>query len=231
MKLAFFVEGYTELMLIKNLAMYNYGEDNLSYVLFKLKGGNKIPVSVSLQENHVAKSGTPKITFFIYDCGGLTTIKSMISHQRDSLFKNGFKKIIGIRDVHPESADKIPKLIMQLPLRIPQKPIPTKFLLCIMETEAWFIAEHNHFLKISDKLTLEFIKNSTGIDLNTINISSLPTPADTLNEIYSKAGEKYDKTRESISRTLNTLDIFDLFTVLPNKLPDLKALISEIENN
>lgn len=231
MKLAFFVEGYTELMLIKSLAIYNYGEDNLSYVLIKLKGGNKIPVSVSIQENHKAKIEVPKITFFIYDCGGLTTIKSMISHQRDSLYRNGFKKIIGIRDVHPESSDKIPKLIMFLPLRIPQKPIPTKFLLCIMETEAWFLAEHKHFLKISDKLTLEFIKNSTGIDLETINISSLPTPADTLNEIYSKVGESYEKTRVSINRTLNALDIYEFFTILSNKLPDLKALISEIENN
>ena len=231
MKLAFFVEGLTELVLIKNLALYYYGEDNLTYVLYQIRGGNKIPVSVSIEEKHIAKNGIPKITFFIYDCGSLTTIRSMISHQRDSLHNNGFSKIIGIRDVHPESADKIPKLIMDLPLRIPQKPIPTKFLLCIMETEAWFLAEQNHFLKISDKLTLEFIKTSIGIDLNTINISSLPTPSDTLNHIYSIAGKSYKKNRKSITRTLNALDIYEIFEVLPNKYPDLKALITEIENN
>ncbi len=231
MKLAFFVEGYTEVLLIKELALFNYGENDLSYGLFRLRGGNNIPVSITKDDFCNAKKGTPKYTFHIYDCGGLDNIRSMINHQRNSLFINGFEKIIGIRDVHPEDRNQIPKLKMDLPYRMAQKPIPTAFLLCIMETEAWFIAEHEHFLKISNQLTTEFIKTKTGIDIKTIDVESLDTPAETLNEIYSHAGESYEKNMISIKRTINSLDLYTLYCILPDKIPSLMSLIYEMDDS
>lgn len=230
MKLAFFVEGYTEQLLIKELALFNYGSD-LSYTLFNLRGGNKLPVKVRIDEKHEAISGVPKYIIYIYDCGGLSTIRSMITHQRDSLFKNDFQKIIGIRDVHPNDRTEITKLKMSLPLRVPQKPIPTVFLLCVMETEAWFIAEEHHYLKISNQLTKQFIKDNAGIDLTTIDVESIDLPAQTLNEIYLKAGETYVKsTPGAIKRTVESLDLFNFYCVLPDKIPSLKSFISEIDN-
>jgi hypothetical protein len=230
MKIAFFVEGYTEVLLIKELALYYYSENDLSFALFKLRGGSKVPVSISLDERHDATNGTPKFTFHIYDCGGLSSIRSMISHQRNTLYSNNFNKIIGIRDVHPDDRIQIPKLRMELPFRVPQKPIPTKFLLCIMETEAWFLAENQHFLKISDQLTNSFIKTKTGIDLQLIDVESIDNPADKLNEIYSYAGMSYQKTKNSIKRTINSLDLFAFFCILPDRIPSLKALITEFDN-
>jgi hypothetical protein len=111
-----------------------------------------------------------------------------------------------------------------------QKPIPTVFLLCIMETEAWFIAEPDHFLKISPLLTKEFINERIGINIETIDVESLDTPAYTLNEIYSIAGETYDKTNASIARTINSLDLITLYCILSERIPCLQALITEIEN-
>ena len=47
-KIAFFVEGYTEVLLIKELAMFYYGENSLTYVLYRLRGGNKIPIKIKI---------------------------------------------------------------------------------------------------------------------------------------------------------------------------------------
>lgn len=229
MKIAFFVEGYTELQLIKRLAIYYYGLDDLSYTLFKLKGGNKIPVSIRLIENYQAKSGNPKNTINVYNCGGFTSLRSMIVHQRNSLHNNQFDKIIGIRDVHPDDRSQIPKLKMLLPCRIPQKPIHINFILCVMETEAWFIADENHYLKISPTLTKSFIKSKTGIDIDNLDFESIETPADKLNEIYNHAGELYEKTDVSLQRTIDALDLYNFIIDLPEKIPSLKEFITEFE--
>ena len=228
MKIALFVEGFTEMLLVKNIVLYNYGAANVSFYLYKLRGGNKIPVRITLREQHEATSGTPTHTFHIYDCGGLSTIRSMINHQRNSLHKNQFNKIIGIRDVHPEDKATIPLLRKQLPYRVPQKPIPTSFLLCIMETEAWFIAEEAHFQKISPTLTKQFILQSTGIDIDTVNVETFDCPSDKLNEIYSHAGETYDKTEASIQRTVDAIEIINLIEVLSHRIPGLKEILDEI---
>jgi hypothetical protein len=229
MKIAFFVEGYTEVLLIKELAYYYY-KDDLSYGLFRLRGGSSMPVKISLYEKQEAASGKSKFTVHIYDCGGLSSIRSMISHQRNTLYNSNFSKIIGIRDVHPEDRNQIPKLRMSLPLRVPQKPIPVKFLLCIMETEAWFLGDFQHFQKISNQLTTDFINTNTGIDLQIMDVETIENPADKLNEIYNSVGETYEKTKISIKRTIDSLDMFNLFCNLPDRIPSLKALIAEIEN-
>lgn len=231
MKLAFFVEGYTEVLLIKELALFNYGENDLSYVLYRLRGGNTIPVRIIRDEFYNAKAGVPKYTFHIYDCGGLYSLRSMINHQRNSLYNSGFNKIIGIRDVHPDERAQIPRLRMQFRSRMAQKPIPTAFLLCVMETEAWFIADYQHFLTISNDLTTEFIEINTGFDLKTLDVESLDTPAETLNEIYNCAGESYEKSIDSIGRTVNSLDLFSLYCILPDNIPSLMELISEIDDS
>jgi hypothetical protein len=228
MKIALFVEGFTEMLLIKNIVLYNYGEANVSFHLYKLRGGNKFPVRVTLREEFEATSGTPTHIFYIYDCGGLSTIRSMIDHQRTSLHKNDFNKIIGIRDVHPEDRSAIPLLKRQLPYRVPQKPIPTSFLLCVMETEAWFIAEGAHYEKISPSLTKEFILEKTGIDIDTFDVESFDAPADKLNEIYSHAGEVYDKTEGNIKRTVDAIEIINLIEILSKKIPGLEEVLSEI---
>jgi hypothetical protein len=62
MKIVFFVEGYTEILLIKELVSYYYNE-NLSYALFKLHGGSKIPISISLNEKKMLKGELQSIRF------------------------------------------------------------------------------------------------------------------------------------------------------------------------
>jgi hypothetical protein len=99
-----------------------------------------------------------------------------------------------------------------------------------METEAWFIADNQHFLKISNQLTNSFIKTISGLDVQSVDVESIDCPSDNLNEIYKYAGESYEKTRRSIKRTIDSLDLFSFFCILPDKIPSLKSLIAEIEN-
>jgi hypothetical protein len=230
MKVAFFVEGYTEQHLLKKIALYNYGEKDLSFALFRLRGGGKKSTfEVLLDEKHDATSGSPKFSMNIYDCGGFDRLQSLILRQETSLHNNGFDKIVGIRDVHPDERKDITKLRMFMPYRIPQKPIEKHFLLCVMETEAWFIADEKHFIKISETLTSEFIRNSLGIDITTVDVETFDLPASTLNDIYNLAGESYDKTLPSISRTIDSLDIYELLTNLRYKITGLNEVLNHLD--
>lgn len=226
MKRAFFVEGYTELQLIKRLAIYYYGEQNINFALYKLRGGNKKPITVTLVENHTTTSSN---TIFVYDCGGFVSIKSMVLYQRASLQKNNFEKIIAIRDLHPNSHTEIPKILLELPYFVPQKPIPIKFLLCVYETESWFIAEHKHFLNISNQLTKQNILQAIGLDLDTTDVEQLNTPSKYLDDIYKIAGMNYTKNQADILRTINSLDLFDFFEVLPTKIHWLGVFLNELK--
>jgi len=68
------------------------------------------------------------------------------SREYDNLSKKDYSLIIGLRDVHPISRADIGKLEAGLPRFVKTKPIPVEFILSVMEVEAWFLAEHSHFL-------------------------------------------------------------------------------------
>jgi hypothetical protein len=228
MKVAFFVEGYTEQILIRNLIIYNYGLEKMSYARFRLRGGGKAPYKVYNDEQHNATCGSPIHVFNIFDCMGFTALQSMISYQATSLYNNGFEKIIGIRDVYPNPKSDISKLKRSMPYGVPQKPIQKHFILAVMETEAWFISNEEHYLKISSILTKDHIQEQTGIDISLINVEDLEHPAETLNQIYSLAGESYEKTVISIDRTVNNLDLFHLLTDTRIKSSSLNELLNHM---
>lgn len=228
MKIAFFVEGFTEQLLIKELSVFYHGSNNLTYSLYKLRGGSSVPLRISLVEKHEAADKKSDLVFNIFDCGSVDNIKPMINHHRNSLYKNSFSRIVGLRDVIPLTKDDIANLLIDFPYKMAQKPIPTVFLISVMETEAWFIAEPNHYLKISPLLTKEFISTELGINIETLDVESIDRPAETLNKIYSLAGKTYDKTQD-ISRTVSSLDLFTFYCLLPDRISRLKDLINELE--
>jgi hypothetical protein len=228
MKIAFFVEGFTEQLLIKELSLYYHGSNNLTYSLYRLRGGSNVPLRISLVEKHEATNNNSELAFNIFDCGSVDNIKPMINHHRNSLHNNSFPRIIGLRDVIPLTRNDIANLLRDFPYKMAQKPIPTVFLISVMETEAWFIAESNHYLKISPTLTKEHILSELNINIETIDVETIDRPADTLNQIYSLAGESYDKS-QNISRTISSLDLFSFYCLLPERISRLKYLITEIE--
>ncbi|MFA5791669.1 MAG: hypothetical protein WC884_01380 [Candidatus Paceibacterota bacterium] len=226
-KLAFFVEGLTEQLLVKKLFEEVAGVNNI--VIIEAKSAGK---KGSLIINITAQSKKTKAKFYvlIVDCSRDTMVSPNVIENYQKMVKGGYAKILGLRDVFPLKYSNIPRIKMEMRKYIPTNPIPAHILLAVMETEAWFMAEHSHFKKIHNTLTVELIKKRLSYDLLVDNIELIENPAKELHKIYSIAGKAYSKTRNRISRTVNVLDYSNLYLNTINRMPHLKDLIKHIES-
>lgn len=228
-KIAFFVEGYTEQFFLYKLLVAIFNRADLSVQLVKMTGGKQGPVQ---REELNSGLNTEEASYFIliYDCTGETNVKSYILDQKDSLYKSGYSKILGIRDVYPNcSRSDIEKLKRGLLYRVPQKEIPINFILVIMEIEAWFLAEATHFSKISKELTSSFIKENFQFNPENFNTENIDEAANMLNNIYESVGSSYEKSKFSIDRTINCLDMGDLYLAVKDRIPSLEELCNVID--
>jgi hypothetical protein len=229
-RIAFFVEGLTEQLFIEKLLIEILGEMNVSIETRKMQGGSKTNIKIT-------QIGSPKINqdadyyFLITDCGSETTVASYIKEQRDSLKRSGYIALFGMLDVRPNwKRDQIPELNRKLYCRMPQRDLETKFILSIMEIEAWFLAEENHYEKIDANLTLDYIQNNHGIDPRG-NTELIDEPADLLDKIYQSVGQKYGKNKQVISKTVELLDYTNLYFEVSERIPSLKNLIDSIDKH
>src|SRR4028119_235221 len=97
-KIACFVEGQTEQIFVERLFQEIAGYKKISLETYKFQGGkaNRIiqPLKLSTIKN---------APFFVllYDCGNDAHVVSDIRKQHQSLIKNGYEKILGLRDLYP----------------------------------------------------------------------------------------------------------------------------------
>jgi hypothetical protein len=228
-KIAFFVEGLTERLFIEKLLKEFFSLKNIVIDVKQIRGGSSHPITIT---SIVTPSPitTQQIYILIYDCGGDSNVRSYIQEQRESLINSGYLKIIGIRDVYPLTHSEIYKLTYGLNFGLPQKPIPIKFIIPIMETEAWFLSEHTHFPRINPSLTNTLIKSNLTFDPSNDNLELIYHPSEELNKCYNLVGESYNKTEASLTRTVNALDYAEVFYECYNRVPSLKLLTDEIDN-
>jgi len=229
-KYAFFVEGYTERLFLEKLLTEIFGSNKIKIETKKISGGRRIPVSITTLST---SSNSEKKDYYIliYDCGGDSSIRSYIGDQRASLIKTGYIKIFGIRDVYPDfDRSEIIKLRNGLYFKLPQKDLPTKFILSIMEIEAWFLAEENHYATIDSKLTIDYIKNNYCFDPSIYNTELRDEPTNDLIKIYQLVGKSYTKTKSHIDRTINSLDYDNVYLNVRNRVNALNELVTEIDS-
>lgn len=226
-KLAVFVEGQTEQIFMRKLLWEIAGANNISIRLSKISGGNKIPVfeTITAEYNH----SDAKYRILIYDCSGDSKVVSSILERVDSLKRQGYTKILGIRDYYPA---KTPLPILQKRLKnlVASAKLPIAIILTVMEIEAWFLAETSHFEKINSRLTLNRIKSALGIDLTTIDVTTIKEPAKTLKEIYLLEGTTYDKSKRKVERTINSLDFEELYLRIRYEIKELNELINHLDD-
>lgn len=228
-KLAFFVEGYTEQIMIARYIKEVFSPTTIAISSIKIKGGTSVPISFT---TICADSITEKTKFYImvYNCGGESNIKSYIEKHKRTLIKQGFSKIVGVRDVYPNvQRSDIHKLRRGLYYKMPQADIRTDFVLNIMEIEAWFLSDHSHFEKINPGLSSGLIKSSLNLDLQNENMELRDSPACDLKACYELVGESYTKDPEVIKRTVNSIDCVELYHMHMLKLSGLKQLHKELE--
>lgn len=228
-KIAFFVEGYTEQEFLKRLLVEVFGSKKIGIEIKEIKGGSKVRISFTEIQTPSVDANI-QYYILIYNCGGDGAIKSYMLDRRAGLLNAGYKKIVGLRDVYPDfKREEIADLLRGLYFRLPQKDIPISFVLSTMEVESWFLAEENHFAQIDIKLTNEKIHNDFGFNPLNDNPEFIEEPANKLNQIYNSVGENYEKTKTSISRTLNALDYGNLYLNVNNRVPSFKSLTDEID--
>jgi hypothetical protein len=108
---------------------------------------------------------------------------------------------------------------------MPQAPIPTDFIINVMEIETCFLAEVNHFEKISPNLTTELITLRLGFDPVNEDMQERERPAEDLDNSYQLVGCRYNKKIQNIKRTINALDYSNIYYRLREKIPSLEKLI------
>jgi len=224
-KLAIFVEGQTEQLFAERLVNEIAGKHKVSIQKHKSEGRSRLVCINGSKANQAQE-----YFVLIVDCGTDNRVKSDISENYESLVSSGYDGIIGVRDVFPDADySQIPKLRMGLQLRIKTKPIKVLFALGVMEIEAWFIAEHTHFLRLDSKLTTSYINSHLGFDPSRDDLERLPHPAGSLDAIYHLAGLLYDKNKNIVQRTVDILDYENIYCTLVDQFDDLSALIAAID--
>jgi chorismate mutase len=229
-KLAIFVEGLTEQLFLEKLIFELCSKNNITVDLFQNSGpmGQRRIRAITLSPPNFKG----KYYIAIYDCRGDDTVKSDILENLKTLTKANFEAVIGLNDVYPRDLTSVK---LYLNYYIPTAGIPIKMMLSIMEIEAWFIAEENHYANISPKLTMEKIKAVLGLDICAIDVETIAWPADTLNSIYQIENMTYlvknkaSKKGSKIRRTVNAIDYSNLYFNVRKRVPALDKLLQELE--
>jgi hypothetical protein len=228
-KIAVFVEGQTEKIFSTELLSQFFSERRLRVESHEMRE--------SYHKVQIDKFTTnePRDYFFvIYDCGTDNKVKSDIIDNFPKLQKAGFSYIIGIQDLYnPQRRKKgidAGKFKKGINIGLPQE-IPTRIFLAVNETEAWFIAEENHYSAISPDLTLDIVNSITGIDIQKDSTETIMHPAIVLDEIYRAGGRKsgYSKKEYVIKEVVSKLDYDNLYIAVRNRNNSLSELLTYLD--
>jgi hypothetical protein len=229
-KLAAFVEGYTELVFLQRLIRELVSPNRVLIHNRRIRRGGKsgLPRSFGWVEPADPEAGQEYFVL-IYDCGNDELVKQRIKEEYGSLAKQGFTKIIGLRDVYPSfTYSDVPKVEYYMPLGIKTNPIQVEVFLCIMEVEAWFLAEYNHFPRISASITVPNIIANCGFDPTvTEDMERRPNPAADMVNCYQLGSVEYKKGEAK--DTVDALDYEHIYLTLKDKIPYLDRLIGNLE--
>jgi len=228
-KLAVFVEGLTEQILVRHLLQTVLDRNRIAIQTVKITGGHNVRMSFTvMRAAHVEKDTDYYV--LVYDCGGETNVKSYMMAHRSKLVSSGYQMILGLRDVYPNfERREIGMLIKGLNYQLPQKGARTRIQLAIMETEAWFLGEYRHLKKVSRKLTPEYIEKHLGFNPKTGNMEDRDHPSEDMKAVYRLVGHDYTKKRDRLNAVVGKID-FNYFTHgLAKRMPSLGKFVRELE--
>ncbi|MCK5068656.1 MAG: DUF4276 family protein [Bacteroidales bacterium] len=228
-KLAIFVEGLTEQILVRQMLQAVLDRNRIAIQTVKITGGHNVRMSFTvMRAAHMDK----RTDYFVlvYDCGGETNVKSYMLARRDKLISNGYSMVMGLRDAYPNfTREEVPKLLKGLNYKLPQKKAATHIYLAIMETEAWFLGEFRHLKKVSRKLTPGFVNKHLGFNPQTENMEDREHPSEDMKRVYQLAGHDYTKKRDRLNAVISKLD-FNYFTHdLAERMPSLGSFVDGLE--
>lgn len=223
-KLTVFVEGNTKLVFIERLILEIAGYQNISIDRQEFYGGQYLELYGT-----GSRSGNEKFHALVINCACDGKVKPAILERKDALIAQGYKTILGVRDLHPEfNKNEITKLDKALKVEA-NDGITIEIILAVLEIEAWFLKEWMHLEKLDASMTLSSILEVTGYDLATCPAEDLPHPAYLLDQIYRIAGMRYRKNDSDAHRTAEAIDYVRLYEVTRNEVPALNKLMTRFD--
>ncbi|MFZ6780629.1 hypothetical protein ACO0LD_27675 [Undibacterium sp. Ji83W] len=221
-KIAIFVEGYTEQEFTIRLVTEIAGLRGVTFELQEQFQG--------ILQAKGMKSQDPNNEFYvlIVNCCTDNQVKSQIRDQYNSLSTNGYSKIIGLRDVFPFTHTDLSNLRAVLTAGLPCGSTPIDIHLAEMEIEAWFIDERTHYEQIDSTMTVSEIVNR-GFDIVGVQGHQWPNPAQTLHAIYKAWGKSYTKKAKHRVRTIDAIDMTEIYVNVRPNAPTLDQFINSIE--
>lgn len=229
-KIAFFVEGQTEQIFVNRLVRYLLGPKCTTIVQKKVKGGAKVPKEeITI---HRSETTTPVYEVMIVNCGSDNRVKSEMLENFDNLNRNGYKHIVGMRDLYPipiDELDKLQKGLAFLPLSLKRMPLDFDIVLAVREIESWFLAEGAFLQKMNKVITEEFLLRKIGYNPAKVNYRSIEHPAAELNRILQLVGLSYAKKYTQARKVVYSLDMRIVMHMLRKKIKELDLLISYLE--
>lgn len=230
-KIAFFVEGQTEQIFVRRLVREILGYNTTTVILKKITGGTNAPKYEFVRSFDQARKAS--YTALICDCGADNRVKSEILDNIESLRKNGYSYVVGLRDLYPLAIDELPRLqkgLNFLPHHLKDCKGAFDIIVVVQEVETWFLAETNHFAKVDKRLTGRFIEKHLGFDPFQVNPVTRKHPAEDLGRIYKLVGKSYTKKYWQIDKLVKRLDFANIRHDIRGDMPPLDTLISIIEN-
>jgi len=229
-KIAIFVEGQTEQIFTEKLVCYLGSNYNIGIQMRRMYGGKRVRPRMVIEISGTNETTNQDYFILIVDCGNDERVKSDIIDHYNGLIENNYQVIVGIRDVFPSPRNNIQRLREGFAFRLPKDPVEPILVLAIMEVEAWFLAEHSHFLQIHPSLTIDRIKQNFGFNPSIDDVQLRDRPSKDLEDIYILENIDYHKTREHIERTVNILDFIIIIKALALGISDLGNLVNTIRH-
>lgn len=236
-KIALFVEGETEAYFVQKLIKEIARRDSVSFNTFKGYGGQKVPRVFSSLGQSLARNEQYKANIYISSTDN--RVNQDIIDQMQTLKASGFNVIVGLRDIRGQKNDGTPITLADLPnletanARLFASESNVFSLLAVMEIETWFISEVDHFQRISSNLTEILIKANIpliGVDLYNDDLTQINEPAETLNKIYNLIGESYDKSKVKRERTIDALDMANMYLYSTQRLIKFREFVDVLDS-
>jgi len=226
-KIAIFVEGQTELILVREFLLKWYEYTNISLNCF-----NQFKTGLTTQAEYEFTNPDSAKYFQIVNVGNDNAVLQRILDNEKSLFKKGYSKIIGLRDMYGKSYRKavkgqvIDELINHKFIQADQEEIEYSssdpkniyFHYAIMEVEAWLWGLKDVFQKIDQRLSKAYIIEKTGFDIEVDDPeTAFFHPSPKLTELLSTIGKSYNKSKADVNSFVSYIDKTDYQNLLDSE--------------
>ncbi len=208
LKLAFFVEGQTELIFVEYLIDEYFTHPFFTIESYQLIGNRAKTITKR-------KHDRPDLEYYflIFDVSGDSRVLSAINERAEYLItRNGYNGVIGLRDIYPNKKKDMKQIRSTFKMLFEGKSYSNKVKLsfAIMETEAWLLADYKLFERIDNRLTADFINKKLNINIDSDNLENYPKPSATMQNIFKLIDRNYKKKKRKVEEICSNINFENL---------------------